>query len=75
MNEKEILDYAREEGYDSITKLGEWNGYIVYDPSFAGNETVYAGYPLVILVKDKEIRLSEEEECFEILDFFANKED
>lgn len=74
ITDKQVLKYAKEEGYDGIKKLGTWKGYTVYDTLFDGDDTVYAGYPLVILVKGDEIRLSDDEECFEILDYFERKE-
>lgn len=51
---------------------GEWNGYEVYDPD-TSKYGYYIGMPLVILVKDKEIRMSTPKEALEFLDYYCKK--
>ena len=45
----------------------EYKGYNVFVPEFKKNVTI--GYPYVILAKDGEVRLSNEEESVEYLNF------
>ena len=64
-----ILDFAIEQGYSGVKKGKDWNGYEVYIPHYSSNKTAYVGYPLVILVKDGEIRMSDLDESIEYLNF------
>jgi len=65
---KEIIAFAKENGYDSALPLGKWKEYDAYEPIFDGTsekKLAFVGPPLMILVKGKEIRMSTEEEAFE----------
>ncbi len=73
MTKQDIENYAKSRGYDYVEDGGKWKDYDVYRPRYKGNEIRYVGYPLVILVKDEEIRMSTKVECFEYLDYFAQK--
>lgn len=53
---------------EDLQKIGEWNGYEVYEPVY--NEIVAIGLPQYILKNDKEIRLSDYHESFTLLDKF-----
>lgn len=69
MINEEIYDFAEEQGYETVREGKPWNGYNVYIPGFKGKGVAYVGYPLVILEKNGEIRMSTVEESFEYLDF------
>ena len=67
MSENEIIAFAKEQGYDSVAPLGKWREYECYEPIFGGateEEPAIVGPPLIILVKDDEIRMSTEDEAF-----------
>ena len=64
---KKVLKFAKENGYKGAEKKISWNGYEVYEPIY-GKRAAHTGYPLVILLKGDEIRLSTEAESLEILD-------
>jgi len=63
-----ILKFAKEQGYNDIIYLNKWNGYDVYEPVFSLGEVAFVGPPLVILVKDKTIRMSTVEEAYQHLE-------
>ncbi|MBR5555698.1 hypothetical protein IKU74_06790 [bacterium] len=71
MNESDekIIKYANLCGYDYALYAGGWNNYIVYDPIFWDSEPRYIGKPHSILYNDStgEIRLTNDDECFEVL--------
>jgi len=77
ITDKQVLKYAKIRGYDKVEKYDiAWNGYDVWHPGFKGNGVPIIGYPLVILVKGDEIRMSSKDESLEILDYlFPNTED
>jgi len=52
---------------DTYTRGVDWNGYEVYVPEY--KEVFEGGVPLVVLVKDDEVRLSKIEESFEYLKY------
>ena len=70
ITDKQVLKYAKTRGYDKVTKCDKtWDGYSIYEPGFNRKGSPKIGYPLVILVKDDEIRISTEDESLEILDY------
>ena len=77
ITEKKILNFALKRGYDYVKKTDTvWKGYQVFKPCFDGVGVAYVGYPLVILVKDNEIRMSTADESLEILDImYPNDEE
>ena len=76
MNNEKIIDFARKNGYETVEKLPPWNGYDVYEPVRHKGMSSKIGPPLIILVKNDEIRFSTEEEAFQQLhDSTANDED
>ncbi len=68
MNEKVIL-FAKERGYLGVEIGKIWNGYQVFEPYFSKKDVSYNGFPLVILVKNNEIRMSTPEESIDYLNF------
>lgn len=72
----DVEEFAQDNGYKGAkeTKL-VFNGYKVYEPTFSKNSTAYVGYPLVILVKGDDMRLSTEDESLEILDILYPPEE
>lgn len=56
---------------DSLKKGIDFKGYKVYEPIY--NKTFVGGFPKIILVKDKVVRISTAEECFEYMDFKKSK--
>lgn len=68
IKETEIKKFAQDNGYEGAEKTDvQFDGYVVYNPTFSSKGVNFVGYPLVILVKDNDIRLSTEDESLEIL--------
>lgn len=69
-----VDEYAQKTGYAPVHFIGEWKGYKVYEPDLytEGDEPLYIGYPLVILEKDNNYRISKPFESLEILDYFRD---
>ena len=73
LNEKlgfneDVLNFAKEQGYESAEYLGEWNEYESYEPLLKAGEISYTGAPLVILVdKNDNIRMSTYDEAMQYL--------
>jgi len=65
---KSIIEFAKKQGYDDAVYLNKWNDYDVYEPVFNEDGVAYVGPPLIILAKDKEIRMSTIEEAYQHLD-------
>ena len=72
MKREEILEFAKRKGYANIKYLSKWRGYDAYDPIYDEDFVAYIGPPLLILVKDGEIRMSDEQEAFDYLDCFQD---
>lgn len=68
MDGSKIIEFAKDQGYDSASFLQKWKGYEVYEPIFEGEGVQKVGLPLVILVKKNSIRLSTQDEAFALLD-------
>lgn len=56
MKEQEMLKFARKSIFDTVRRLGEWNGYEVWEPGFSDGQTRYIGFPQFILIKGDSIR-------------------
>ena len=67
-----VIEFAKEQGYDNASYLGEWDGYKVYEPTFDGDDVLFIGVPLVILVKNEVIKMSTVEEAFQVMDELEN---
>lgn len=68
MSNKEIVAFAKKNGYDGVLPLGKWREYDAYEPTFDDSteeEPSFVGPPLMILVKGDEIRMSTEEEAYQ----------
>ena len=75
MNKDKIQNFAKENGYIKAIYKGEWKEYEVYEPIYSESEEVsYIGYPLMILVKDDQIRLTTPDESLELLNIFEKEE-
>ena len=70
--EEKILELIEELGASKYKKGVDWNGYQVYIPEYEGNPCI--GLPYVVLVKGEEVRLSNEEESLEYLDYEQDHE-
>lgn len=68
MNINKIIKFAEEYGYTGAIYLHEWRGYSCYEPTFSDEGTSFVGLPLIIMVKDDEIRMSTPEEAMQHLD-------
>lgn len=76
MNEKDILDFAKGAGYETIEKIGDYKGWCVYDPIYSiTSDMAYIGLPSFIGVKDNEIRWFDGEEAFEIMNSLQSDEE
>ncbi len=76
MNEKDILDFAKEAGYETIEKMGYYKSWCVYDPIYrTTGDMAYIGLPSFIGVKDNEIRWFDAKEAFEIMNCLQSDED
>lgn len=60
----EVIAFARAQGYESAEGLGRWRGYDAYEPIPHGDEQVFTGPPLMILVKGEDARMSTPEEAY-----------
>lgn len=70
MNIREIIKFAEECGYTGAVYLNEWRGYSCYEPTFSDEGISHVGLPLIIMVKDNEIRMSTPEEAMQHVDEF-----
>ena len=74
MKKSKIIEFARKNGYDTVSPLGKWKGYDAYEPIMKGateEEPAFTGPPLMILVKGDEIRMSTPEEAYEQMESAA----
>ncbi len=65
MELEKIIEFAKENGYDSARKFKDWKGYEAYEPIVDESEDFLSGLPFMILVKGDEIRMSTPEEALE----------
>ena len=66
-----IDEFAKKTGNYPYHFVGEWNDYKVWQADIY-NEPLILGAPYVILEKGEEIRMSNEDEAWEIASFFDN---
>lgn len=64
---EKIENFMEELNADSYRKGEDWNGNEVYVPEYS--QPVYIGLPYVVLVKEKNVRLSTEEESLDYLSY------
>ena len=79
MLNKEIDEFAQNNGYKGAKYIGNWKEYKVYEPYMEKNQVSYIGLPLVILVNaNGEIRMSTPNEAMATLndkDFMESYEE
>lgn len=63
----DVIEFAKTQGYQTATYLGQWKTYEVYEPIFDEADVSFVGLPLVILVSGESIRMSAAEESLEQL--------
>lgn len=60
MNAEEILKFVRNSIYDTVSYLGSWRGFEVWEPGFSDDEEHCVGFPSFILVKGDAVRWTED---------------
>jgi|TergutMp193P3_1026864.scaffolds.fasta_scaffold121912_2 hypothetical protein len=75
MKVRQILEFAKKQGYVNAELLEMWNGYEVYAPLASDDGPRYLGPPLVIFVQNNEIRISTVEEAFEYMHDWQRRND
>ena len=60
-----VKELLRQLGTSYASKGADFNGYEVYIPEYSGEPTI--GFPLVVLQKGDEVRISTDEESLEYL--------
>lgn len=68
MDIKQVISFAQKNGYETVEKLNNWNGYECYEPIMDSKKETELGPPLLILVKGDKIRMSTPDEAFQQLD-------
>ena len=69
MTLRDAIDFAEGEGYDGAKKMPyKYKGMEVYEPYFNGKGPHIVGFPLVILAKGDDARMSTQDESLEVLD-------
>lgn len=62
--------------YDGARYIGTWNGFDVYEPTFADNEPRFIGFPQFIIAKGNSIRwTADDTESRAILSTFTSNDD
>ena len=64
---KNIKLAIRALGANRYKKVKPWKGYEVYEPVY--QERVCIGLPIFVFVKGDEVRLADDEEAMEYLDY------
>lgn len=67
-----VLKYAKNHGYEKIINRGKWKEYTVYEMVLSEKE-FYIGIPQYILKNGKNLKISDADEAFEIMDWLDNK--
>lgn len=62
-----VIQFAKDNGYDNAKYRGVWEGYKVYEPFYNDEGSPCIGLPYFILTNKTEMRMCEPEECFKIL--------
>ena len=75
MDIKQVISFAQRNGYETVEKLNNWNGYECYEPIMDSKKETELGPPLLILVKGDKIRMSTPDEAFQQLDGCYPEED
>ena len=75
MELKQVISFAQKNGYETVEKLNNWNGYECYEPIMDSKKETELGPPLLIFVKGDKIRMSTPDEAFQQLDECYPEED
>lgn len=68
---EDIIKFVKENDYESAEYKGEYKGYKVYSTIYRDDGEVYCiGLPAFILEKDGALKWVQDEESFEIMDYF-----
>lgn len=68
MDISKVKQFAKKQGYKTVSQLKPWNGYECYEPIMDEKTTSMVGPPLLILVKGDKIRMSTPDEAFQQMD-------
>lgn len=75
-NLRNAVKMAKQSVYDSARYIGRWNGFDVYEPTFADDEPRFIGFPQFIIAKGNEMRWTNgESESRAIMRKFASDDD
>lgn len=73
---KRAVQMAKQSIYDGARFIGKWNGFDVYEPTFADNEPRFIGFPQFIIAKGNKMRWTDgESESRAILRKFVSGDD
>ena len=73
---KRAVQIAKQSIYDGARFIGKWNGFDVYEPTFADNEPRFIGFPQFIIAKGNKMRWTDgESESRAIMSEFASGDD
>ena len=64
----QIIQFAKNNGYETAIEAEEWNGYQCYEPIYSTKEPAIIGPPLMILVKGNIIRFSTYSEAMQMME-------
>lgn len=67
---EKILKFAKEWGFQTVKELGEYEGYIVYQPDFNDGKDHMIGLPHFIFEKDGKLEMKVDDYSFKITNFF-----
>lgn len=74
MDMKQVIAFAKKNGYETAEKVNDWNGYECYEPMMDSKKETAVGPPLLILVKGETIRMSTPDEAFQQMDDTEDEE-
>ena len=75
MTLKDIISFAKAQGYETAEYRGEWREFKCYEPIFLEGKVAYTGLPVMILEsKDGNLRMSTSEETFQFIDEMLDDE-
>lgn len=73
---KRSVQVAKQSIYDGARFIGKWNGFDVYEPTFADNEPRSIGFPQFIIAKGNKMRWTDSgSESRAIMRKFASGDD
>lgn len=73
---KRAVQMAKQSIYDGACYIGKWNGFDVYEPTFADNEPRFIGFPQFIIAKEHKMRWTNDEfESRAIMREFTSNDD